>query len=54
MNTFDLETFKQLVNIKNGMNEIIIEDVYYHQRLNRIYKDLDKLIMDIVMGELGG
>lgn len=54
MNTIDLETFKQLVNIKNGIDEIVIEDVYYQYRLDRIYRDLDKLIMDIVMGELGG
>lgn len=52
MDIIDLETFKQLVRIKDGMSEIIIDHKHYQNRLDGIYKELDKLIMDIVMDEL--
>jgi hypothetical protein len=51
MNTIDLDTFKQLVELKDGLGELEIEDVYYMNRLYCIYKELDELIMDIVKDE---
>jgi hypothetical protein len=51
MNIVDLETFKQLVELKAGLGELEIEDRHYVYRLQCIYEDLDKLIMDIVKDE---
>ena len=52
MSIIDLHTFKQLINIKNGMYEIIITNSDYQHRLDIIYKELDNLIMDITECEL--
>lgn len=52
MDIIDLHTFKQLVGMKDEMSGIVIEHKHYQNRLQNIYKELDKLIMDIVMSEL--
>jgi hypothetical protein len=51
MNIVDLETFKQLVELKAGLGELEIEDNHYMNRLYCIYKELNELIMDIVKDE---
>lgn len=48
----DLETFKQLVNIRDGMYEIVIDNSFYRLRFSGIYEELDRLIMDITEEEL--
>lgn len=52
MNNIDLETFKQLVRLKEFMNDIIIDNSHYQYRLDDIHKELNELIMDITMNEL--
>lgn len=52
MNIIDLYTFKQLINIRDGMHEIIMSNADYPRQLDIIYKELDKLITDITENEL--
>jgi len=52
VNIISLESIKQLVRIKDSMGQILIKDDHYHQRLDVIYRELDTLIMDIVIDEL--